>query len=409
MVARTLPGLGLTGYWDLGADGWKDAMDVNLRLLSALCQCRAKSRTVVLPGSPSNGDIYIVKADAATNANSIALRDNGEWLYLPPAVGYIAYVADAAEWVFYNGTVWQTFGSEGGSSELPPLVGNSGKVLAVNAGEDGVEWVNPPDTGSSGGDGGVTTPKSKQWRIIVETNGGDIRTGTAEVELREVPGGPNIATGGNPTVSSAYTGTASTCFDGNINNYWLASAKVNEWVAYEFLVEVSINEVVIYSIANAGFAVSTAPKNFRIEYFDQVSASWQLAWSVVGATWTAASEPRTFTYPVYEEPLAKGAIRVVTKTASDTLALTDAGKYIRMAVGSPNLLTIPPNSLVAFPIGTQILIRQSGAGQTTVVADSGVTINTAETLLLRKQHSTATLVKIDADEWDLTGDVELAP
>jgi hypothetical protein len=63
---------------------------------------------------------------------------------------------------------------------------------------------------------------------------------------------------------------------------------------------------------------------------------------------------------------------------------------------------------VAFDNGTQIHVRQAGAGQTTIVAGSGVTITTPETLKLRKQHATATLVKISTDGWELMGDLEAA-
>ena len=38
MAERTLPGLGLTGFWDLGANNWKGGMDLNLRKLSLLVQ-----------------------------------------------------------------------------------------------------------------------------------------------------------------------------------------------------------------------------------------------------------------------------------------------------------------------------------------------------------------------------------
>jgi hypothetical protein len=69
-------------------------------------------------------------------------------------------------------------------------------------------------------------------------------------------------------------------------------------------------------------------------------------------------------------------------------------------------LTVPTNASVAFPVGTIIQIRQAGAGQVTVVASGGVTVNTAETLKLRKQGSTAALVKVDTNAWDLTGDLE---
>lgn len=100
---------------------------------------------------------------------------------------------------------------------------------------------------------------------------------------------------------------------------------------------------------------------------------------------------------------------VINKTASHTLELSDASGYIRMNVASANNLTVPPNGTVAFAVGAVVQVRQVGVGQTTVVAGSGVTVNTAETLKARKQGSTLTLVKVGTNEWDLTGDLEVAP
>lgn len=94
-----------------------------------------------------------------------------------------------------------------------------------------------------------------------------------------------------------------------------------------------------------------------------------------------------------------------SQVASYTLVLTDDGRLINMTVASANTLTIPPNSSVAFPIGTQILINQSGAGQTTITAGSGVTINATPGLKLRVQNSLATCIKIATDTWVAGGDL----
>jgi len=91
-----------------------------------------------------------------------------------------------------------------------------------------------------------------------------------------------------------------------------------------------------------------------------------------------------------------------------TLVLLDDGKYVRLNNGSAITMTIPANSSVAFPIGTQIAIRQVGAGQVTLAAAGGVTVNTAETLLLRGAKSSASIIKVATDEWDLSGDLEAA-
>lgn len=93
-----------------------------------------------------------------------------------------------------------------------------------------------------------------------------------------------------------------------------------------------------------------------------------------------------------------------TKTGSYTLVLGDAGTIVRMNVGSANNLTVPPNSSVAFPLGTSITVRQIGAGQTTIDAGGGVTINTPSSLDIRLQQGSVVLVKVATDEWDLYGD-----
>jgi hypothetical protein len=94
------------------------------------------------------------------------------------------------------------------------------------------------------------------------------------------------------------------------------------------------------------------------------------------------------------------------QTASYTLVLSDADKLVEMNVASANNLTVPLNSSVAFSTGTQILLAQYGAGQTTIVATSGVTIRSnGAKLKLNAQYSGATLVKIGENEWYLFGDI----
>ena len=94
------------------------------------------------------------------------------------------------------------------------------------------------------------------------------------------------------------------------------------------------------------------------------------------------------------------------QTASYTLVLGDADKLVEINNASANNLTVPLNSSVAFATGTQILLAQYGAGQTTIVATSGVTIRSnGAKLKLNAQYSGATLVKIGENEWYLFGDI----
>jgi len=94
------------------------------------------------------------------------------------------------------------------------------------------------------------------------------------------------------------------------------------------------------------------------------------------------------------------------QTASYTLVLTDRGKLVEMNVATANNLTVPLNSSVVFPIGTNIDIAQYGAGQTTIVATGSVTVRSAGgALKLAAQYSGGSLIKIGTDEWYLFGDI----
>jgi hypothetical protein len=99
-----------------------------------------------------------------------------------------------------------------------------------------------------------------------------------------------------------------------------------------------------------------------------------------------------------------GVLGINTQTASYTLVLGDQAKLVRMNVGSANNLTVPLNASVAFPTGTVITVRQTGAGVTTIVATGGVTINSPSSLVLRVQNASVSLVKVASDTWDLSGD-----
>jgi hypothetical protein len=89
-----------------------------------------------------------------------------------------------------------------------------------------------------------------------------------------------------------------------------------------------------------------------------------------------------------------------------TLALTDANNtMVELSNASPIALTVPLNSSVAFPVGSQVNLLQTAAGQVTIAGDSGVTVNGTPGLKLRTQWSGASLIKRATNTWVLVGDV----
>jgi hypothetical protein len=87
-----------------------------------------------------------------------------------------------------------------------------------------------------------------------------------------------------------------------------------------------------------------------------------------------------------------------------TPVLADNGKLVTLSNASAITLTVPTNASVAYATGAQINIQAIGAGQVTVVGDTGVTVNGTGTKL-RTQWSAATLVKLGTDSWTLIGDL----
>lgn len=91
------------------------------------------------------------------------------------------------------------------------------------------------------------------------------------------------------------------------------------------------------------------------------------------------------------------------QTASYTLVVGDADKLVEMNVATANNLTVPSSTFAA---GNQILLSQYGAGQTTLVAGSGMSIRSnGAKLKLNVQYSGATLVFISSSEAYLFGDI----
>jgi hypothetical protein len=91
-------------------------------------------------------------------------------------------------------------------------------------------------------------------------------------------------------------------------------------------------------------------------------------------------------------------------TTSSTLSLSQAQEFLKCTNTSAITITIPTNSSVAFPTGTEIVITQYGTETVTIAPDTGVTMNS---LLghdqIAGQYGAATLKKIGTDEWLLIG------
>ena len=109
-----------------------------------------------------------------------------------------------------------------------------------------------------------------------------------------------------------------------------------------------------------------------------------------------------------QNALATAMIAINAQTGTTyTTVLADDGKLVTCDNAASIALTIPPNSSVAYGVGTQINIAQLGAGTVTITAGAGVTLNSAGAKLKTDaQYAVATCVKTDTDTWFVVGNLK---
>jgi hypothetical protein len=144
-------------------------------------------------------------------------------------------------------------------------------------------------------------------------------------------------------------------------------------------------------------------------YQDNPSITFEGPTPDANETTLAVTDPtadRTITLPDATGTVALQNQTINAQTGTTyTTVLSDAAQLVTLNNASAITLTIPPNSSVAYPIGTRIDFIQIGAGQVTVAGGTGVTVNSTPTLKFRAQHSAASCIKIATDTWQLVGDL----
>ena len=268
--------------------------------------------------------------------------------------------------------------SGGGASGVSSLEGLTGALQLV-AGSNVTITDNGTDTitisASGGGGGGSGTVTSV-----------GLTTGTTGTDV-SVSGSP-ITTSGTitlniPTASSINTGKLSSTDWSTFNNKQAAlvsGSNIKTINLSSILGSGNIN-VAPASGINATAIASGSVDNTEFEYLNGVTSAIQ----------------------TQIDSKTNKLITANRQAASYTLVLSDADKLVEMNVASANDLTVPAST---FSTGTQILLSQYGAGQTTIVAGAGMTIRSnGGKLKLSGQYSGATLVFISGTEAYLFGDI----
>ena len=126
-----------------------------------------------------------------------------------------------------------------------------------------------------------------------------------------------------------------------------------------------------------------------------------------GAVATAKIADGSVTKAKLASTTALQAFNAQTGT-SYTLGLSDAdfGLMLTLSNASAITLTVPNESSVNFPVGSLINFTQLGAGQVTVAAASGVTINSqGAKMKTTGTYAVGSLIKMSSNNWLLFGNL----
>lgn len=186
MAKRTLPGIGLTGYWDTGA-AYKDEMDVNLRLLSVLVQGHFLDSVATEPGSPADGQVYRATGVWGGGAeHDILVRDNGAWVAITPAEGWSFYDRAADQQLRFSGTTWGIVTSGGSGNAL-----TVGSAITASGNTDNADFV-----------GNVTRAVNSASDVTLTVQSGNPNVGAVNY-FRQGAGEVAFAAGSGVTILSA--------------------------------------------------------------------------------------------------------------------------------------------------------------------------------------------------------------
>lgn len=289
----------------------------------------------------------------------------------------------------------------------------------------------------------LTTSSLYKFVLCAQNDGAACSAGDVLYSVDQVPGGASgggsgggspfigvfISGSSNPATSGAvrYASGDLECFRNSANSGNLCwskdSSDLLSWAGGSFklpegntptpvvgfdILEADVNAHRYKQCNNGGTCANLVASGVDINTSDQVT----------GLHFGSTSTPISSTPPATNQNLTwdgtnisgvyRGSISGVNAQSGTTytLALADAGGWVRMTSASANTVTVPANASVAFPVNTIISVRQAGAGQTTIAAAGGVTINATAATVLRTTNSTISLVKIGSDTWDLVGDLQ---
>lgn len=184
------------------------------------------------------------------------------------------------------------------------------------------------------------------------------------------------------------------------DTYLVATSGTGAWSGQDGKIAQYISTAWAFKTAKEGMLLYVADEDIRISYDGST-------WAALAAapTLTMASAVSQSGTPVTNSVGFLGSPQIADQD-DYTLALADSGGHYYHVSGTGHTLTIPANASVAFPIGTVIAIVNENGGGNITLAITSDTLRWGASTGSRTiaANGTATLIKVAATVWRLTGD-----
>ena len=291
-------------------------------------------------------DLNDVAASANTEGDFLRYI-SGEWINTTALIDDLSDVtittASSNQFLRYNGTAW------------------------VNATVDTAPNSNPTFTGTVSADAVSANTLVLNQTANVGTN-------------LNVSGNANIT--GNLMVSDSITVSGNLTVSGTTTTVNSAT------------LDIADNSITL----NSDFTTGSPTENAGIEVLRGSSSTVALRWNETNDLWEITEDGTNY------DSISKVVI-FNNQAASYTLVRSDKNKLIEVDNASATTITIPADDSVAYPVGTEVRVLQTGAGQVTIAGAAGVTVNATPGLNLRAQWSSANMIKRAANTWVALGDL----
>jgi len=310
--------------------------------------------------------------------------------------------------VSFTSTVLQTLADAKGDliaasaadtfARLP--VGTNGQALRANsAATTGLEWFTLAESLGITDLSDVTITSAANNQFLRYNGSAWVNASIAEINgLTDLSDVTITSASTNQVLSyngSAWVNTSNPTVAGNLTVTGNLTVSGTTTTVNSATLSVADNVITLNSDVTTG----SPTENAGIEVLRGSSATVALRWNETNGWWEFTNDGTT-----YQRIITNVVTNAQTGTAY-TLVLADKDKLVEMANASAITLTVPADNTVAYPTGAQITILQTGAGQVTLAANSGVTINATPGLKLRTTWSSATLIKRAANTWVALGDL----